>query len=36
VLKKTLKAMLLNAHQIYRKDVGTQMILLAIEEEMLG
>ena len=30
------KTMLLNASQIYRKDVGTQMILLAIEEEMLG
>jgi PAS domain S-box-containing protein len=26
------KTMLLNARQVYRKDVGTQMILLAIED----
>ena len=26
------KTMLLNAHQVYRKDAGTQMILLAIED----
>lgn len=26
------KTMLLNARQIYRRDIGTQMILLAIED----